>query len=101
MIENRAPILDVVTNGSRGKPITTSIGEEITFNASETFDIDGDDITYNWDFGDGEIGMGEVITYSYNKQGSYWVTLTATDGILDSSLTIQIHVSVKKNVIPP
>jgi hypothetical protein len=101
MIENRAPIIDVVTNGSRGKPVTTTIGQEITFNASETFDIDGDDIIYNWDFGDGGTGVGEVITHIYNNQGSYWVTLTATDGILDSSYTIQIHVSVKKGVTPP
>ena len=101
MIENRAPVIDVVTNGSRGKPVTTTIGQEIPFNASEKFDIDGDDIIYNWDFGDGETGTGEVTTHIYNNQGSYWVTLTATDGILDSSYTIQIHVSVKKGVTPP
>lgn len=101
MIENRAPVIDVVANGSRGKPITTSIGEEITFNASETFDIDGDDIDYAWDFGDGTNGTGEVITHSYDSQRSYWVTLTVTDGTLDSNMTIQIHVSVKKGGNPP
>jgi len=101
MIENRAPVIDVVTNGSRGKPVTTFIGEEITFNASETFDIDGDDITYDWDFGDGTTGSGEVIAHSYDTQGSYWVTLTVTDGVLDSNMTIQIHVSVKKGGNPP
>ena len=101
MIENRAPVIDVVANGSRGKPITTSIGEEITFNASETFDIDGDDIAYDWDFGDGTTGTGEVITHSYDSQRSYWVTLTVTDGTLDSNMTIQIHVSVKKGGNPP
>lgn len=101
MIENRAPVIDVVANGSRGKPITTSIGEEITFNASETFDIDGNDIAYDWDFGDGTNGTGEVITHSYESQRSYWVTLTVTDGTLDSNMTIQIHVSVKKDGNPP
>ena len=101
VIENRAPIIDVVTNGSRGKPVTTSIEEEITFNASETFDIDGDDIIYNWDFGDGTTGEGVIITHIYDTQGSYWVTLTVTDGILNSTMTIQIHVSVKKSGSPP
>ena len=101
MIENRAPVIDVVTNGSRGKPVTTYIGEEITFNASETFDIDGDDIIYDWDFGDGTTGNGEVITHGYDAQGNYWVTLTVTDGLLDSSMTILLHVSVKKGGSPP
>jgi len=101
MIENRAPVIDVVTNGSRGKPVTTYIGEEITFNASETFDIDSDDIIYDWDFGDGTTGNGEVIIHGYDMQGSYWVSLTVTDGILDSTMTIQIHVSVKKGGSPP
>ena len=45
MVENRPPVVDVVANGSRGKPIKAVIDEEITFNASETFDIDGDEIT--------------------------------------------------------
>ena len=101
MIENRAPAIDVVINGSRGKPITTYIEEEITFNASETFDIDGDDIIYDWDFGDETTGNGEIVTHSYNSQGSYWVTLTVTDGMLDSTMAIQIHVSVKKGGSPP
>lgn len=96
MIENRPPVIDVVTNGSRGKPISTYVNEEIIFNASETFDIDGDDISYEWDFGDGTTGNGEIISHSYNSQGSYWVSLTATDGLLDSTMSIQIHVSVKK-----
>ncbi len=42
MVENRPPVIDVVTNGSRGKPITAVVDQNITFNASETFDIDGD-----------------------------------------------------------
>jgi len=101
MIENRAPIIDVVANDSRGKPITISAGEEITFNASETFDIDGDDLSYTWDFGDGTTGNGENITYSYESKGNYWVTLTVSDGELDSNMTIQIHVTVKKGNTPP
>ena len=96
MVENRPPVVDVVANGSRGKPITSIVDEEITFNASETFDIDGDDITYDWDFGDGSSGTGEVVNHSYDAQGSYWTILTASDGELNAIETIQIHITVKK-----
>jgi len=97
MVENRAPVIDVVANGTRGKPITAIIDQEITFNASETFDIDGDDITYNWDFDDGTNESGEVVTHSYDKQESYWVLLTVSDGELNAIETIQIHVNIKKD----
>ncbi|MCK4332126.1 MAG: DUF4382 domain-containing protein [Thermoplasmatales archaeon] len=98
MVENRPPVIDVVTNGSRGKPITASIGQNISFNATETFDIDGDSITYYWDFDDGTNATGLVVNHSYDKQGSYWVVLTASDNESDATETIEIHVTVKKQI---
>ncbi len=87
-----------MTNGSRGKPITVSIGQNISFNATETFDIDGDSITYYWDFNDGTNATGLVVNHSYGKQGSYWVVLTASDNESDATETIEIHVTVKKQI---
>ncbi len=98
MVENRPPVIDVVTNGSRGKPITVSIGQNISFNATETFDIDGDSITYYWDFDDGTNATGLVVNHSYDKQGSYWVVLIASDNETDATETIEIHVTVKKQI---
>lgn len=98
MVENRPPVIDVVTNGTRGKPITASIGQNITFNATETFDIDGDNITYYWDFGDGTNATGLVVTHSYDKQGSYGVVLTASDDESNATETIEIHVTIKKQI---
>lgn len=98
MVENRPPVIDVVTNGSRGKPVTASIGQNISFNATETFDIDGDSITYYWDFDDGTNATGLVVNHSYDKQGSYWVVLTASDNESDATETIEIHVTVKKQI---
>lgn len=96
MIENRPPVIDVVTNGSRGKPVSAIIGQSITFNASETFDIDDDNITYSWDFGDGTNAIGPVVNHSYDKQGSYWVVLSASDEVSQSTEIIEIHIKVKK-----
>ena len=94
-IGNRAPSIDLVVNGSRGKPIDTVVNESVTFNASETFDIEGDNITYYWDFDDGTNSTGDIVTHSYIESGSYWVTLTVSDGDLES--TEQIHITVKKS----
>ena len=96
MVENRPPVIDVVTNGSRGKPVKAVVDQNITFNASETFDIDGDNVTYYWDFGDETNATGPVVTHSYDEHGSYWVKLTASDVESEVTETIEIHVTVKK-----
>lgn len=96
MVENRPPVIDVVTNGSRGKPVTAVVDENITFNASETFDIDDDNVTYYWDFDDGTNATGSVVNHSYDGHGSYWVKLTASDDESDATETIEIHIVVKK-----
>ena len=94
MIENRAPAIDILVNGSEEKKITVEVNESIDFNASETFDIDGDDIEFVWDFDDGSNATSAVVIHSYNASGSYWVTLMVSDGELEASE--QIHVTVKK-----
>ena len=84
----------VEENASRGKPIKVTVGEDITFNASETFDVEGENVTYYWDFDDGTNGSGAVVTHSYDEKGNYWVELTVTaDGQV---YTKYIHVTVKK-----
>ncbi len=55
------------------------IGEEILFDASNSYDPDGDIISYKWGFGDGKEGNGITIMHSYVKTGEYSVNLTVTD----------------------
>ena len=58
---------------------TYGVSESITFDASTTFDRDGNIATYEWEFDDGRTATGEVAPHSYNSTGSYDVTLTVTD----------------------
>ncbi|MBC7081285.1 MAG: PKD domain-containing protein [Thermoplasmatales archaeon] len=51
----------------------------ITFNASNSYDLDGCIVNYTWDFGDGSTGYGIVVEHSYNSSGIYNVTLTVID----------------------
>ncbi|GMV81715.1 MAG: hypothetical protein AMXMBFR7_28990 [Planctomycetota bacterium] len=54
-------------------------GDEILFTATAG-DPDGNDLTYSWDFGDGEIGSGAQTTHAYAAPGTYEATLTVNDG---------------------
>jgi len=63
--------------------------QNITFNASGSFDIDGILTNYTWDFGDNTTGYGVAPIHSYNSSGLFNITLIVTDndGITDSNIT--------------
>ena len=46
-------------------PNSAYFNENITFDASESYDIDGEIVNYNWIFQDGEEIQGEIIQRSY------------------------------------
>lgn len=43
-------------------------------------DVDFDLFMYSWVFGDGNIGMGEIISYIYVVDGIYNVIFIVSDG---------------------
>ncbi len=55
-------------------------GREVTFDGTGSFDPDGGSIvSYAWDFGDGNTGIGADPTNVYAVAGTYTVSLTVTD----------------------
>lgn len=42
-------------------------------------DTDGTVLRYDWDFGDGTVGSGQVVQHTYLDPGTYGVTLTVAD----------------------
>ena len=62
-------------------PESPSVNQMITFNASASYAPDGSITNYEWNFGDGNIGTGETVNYSYSSAGTYDVTLTVTDNV--------------------
>ncbi|MBI3783716.1 MAG: PKD domain-containing protein [Deltaproteobacteria bacterium] len=63
------------------------------FDASDSFDPDGDALTFSWNFGDGSpVGSQAHVSHLYRSVGIYTVILTVSDGRLSSRLetTIQI-----------
>ncbi|RPE78765.1 MULTISPECIES: PKD domain-containing protein [unclassified Frondihabitans] len=50
-----------------------------SFDASASADTDGTVAGYAWDFGDNASGTGKTPAHTYDKAGTYTVTLTVTD----------------------
>ncbi len=62
-------------------PSNPAVGETITFDASLSYDPDGDLVNYEWDFGevDAVSRSGEIMTHTYRAAGDYDVELSVTD----------------------
>jgi glucose/arabinose dehydrogenase len=91
---NRPPVAKVTTTND---PDTLTV----TFDASESYDLDGDPLTYAWDFGDGlaATGTGPKQTHQYTDGNTpRTVTLTVTDP-LNASGSQQLTV-VPANHVP-
>lgn len=84
----QAPTAVATTNTSPGNaPLS------VTFSGDASTDNDGDIVSYDWDFGDGESLTAPNPVHIYTAPGSYTATLTVTDndGLSDSD-TVNITV---------
>lgn len=52
---------------------------KVDFDASGSYDEDGEIIRYRWDFGDGRIGFGEDISRTFKRPGQFTVSLAVID----------------------
>jgi len=80
---------------------TVYVGQTVIFNASKSVDY-GEIVSYEWNFGDGIDGTGEVIQHSYGKEGTYEVRLNATNNEgISSFATLPVIVERPPESIPP
>jgi len=80
------------------QPESGSVPCEVCFDASLSYDLDGQIVSYDWDFGDGSVGSGVNTRHTYAVGGIFIVTLKVTDndGLSDTascqfSLRVVIH----------
>jgi PKD repeat protein len=52
---------------------------QITFDGGSSHDPDGTIVDYSWSFGDGSRSSGRVVTHTYTRWGTFFVSLTVTD----------------------
>ncbi len=94
---NSSPIASFVFN-----PATPSVLTRVNFDASTSYDPDGDHISYLWTFGDGSTAVGVNPSHSYAEAGNFTVTLTTVDsGSNPSALsnTEWLNISVKPETV--
>jgi|GEM_PF-1658442 len=70
---NRPPVAHA------GPDRTVLLNDTVNFNASSSYDPDGELIAFFWDFGDGSSATGMNMTHRYTENGIFVVNLTVTD----------------------
>lgn len=70
---NEAPV------ASAGDDMVAGVNQVITFDASDSFDLNGAISTFAWDFGDGQSDAGVIVRHQYSKPGAYKVVLKVID----------------------
>jgi PGF-CTERM protein len=76
---------------------SAAVGDLIEFDAYNTTSENRTaNVTYEWDFGDGTTGTGEVNANEYDTAGTYTVTLTATDTVTGETTTDEVEVVIEE-----
>jgi len=92
-VENKNPIACFTYS-----PLNPVVNETIIFNASLSYDTDGNITAYEWEFGDGANGTGEIVEHTYSSPGNYTVNLTVTDDDGAKNSTSEIVEVVEKTI---
>jgi hypothetical protein len=105
-VEGKDIEYDAIIDSCDAYPNPAFAGEEIQFDVdlaswiAALLDLFGlEDITYEWDFDDGDTSTDKEPTHSYDAAGTYDVTVTATDQY-GSSDTCNVTVEVIENQAP-
>ena len=87
----------VYTAGNRAPKARITAGADpatrtVTFSAGDSYDLDGDQLAYAWDFGDGATAEGLEVEHTYAGDAPAQVTLTVTDQLgATGSATTTVH----------
>lgn len=68
-------------------------GEPVTFQDASTA-LEGANLSYAWDFGDGSTGTGATVNHTYTTAGTYEVTISVTEtgyGTWSTSTTLEVN----------
>ena len=96
--QNESPVADFEHDPQEGYvPLV------VRFDASASFDPDGQILSYAWDFGDGETAEGVIVEHTYTAPGEYVAKLTVRDdkGAEDTAEATVTALEPPENATPP
>ncbi len=84
-----------------------TVGTTTTFSASDSFDPDDDELTFEWDFDDGSSpATGAEVSHAFDAAGAYRVRVVVSDGTSNIEAGVTVYVlnavatpSARSNVI--
>lgn len=88
------PVLD---SGPIFSPDPAVVGADVAFSATAS-DPEGGELTYTWEFGDGNSGTGATAVHQYASPGSYNAVLTVSDGVTSTSTTFTVPVAAELTI---
>ncbi len=92
---NDAPVANI------GDDITMVLSESVVLDASASYDVDGDELTYSWILNNEEISTSIHYTYVGREVGTFTFTLEVEDPLgLISSDSITVEVTEPNNETP-
>ncbi len=92
---NKGPIVELGAEKTEAKA-----DDMIAFNALKSRDPDGDIVSYEWDFGDGQKATGVVVDHAFKEPGNYKVTLKLLDNQNEPREgSVTVHIAYKWQLI--
>lgn len=95
IVSNHPPVAQITSNLTSGEVPVMAL-----FDGSGSTDLDGDVLSYSWDFGDGTQSTDVMPAHLFQTVGSYTVTLIVTDP-QGASSTASTTLDVLAVTIPP
>ena len=91
----------IATINSRPIPVIESnslvfIGQSLQLNASNSYDLDGDELYFSWEFSDGGTDEGCIVFHRFRSVGRFYANLTVSDGSLASVDRVSIEVKERE-----
>jgi PKD repeat protein len=84
------PPTAVISSPSNGDIF--QVGKPVVFDGSNSTDPDNDTLTYKWQFGDGNTGVGKKVQHTYTDIGMKIANLTVNDSKLADTAQVWINI---------
>ena len=74
-------------------PTSVQVGESATYAATVNEEEADRPLSYQWRFGDGNIGSGLTASHTYSEPGTYTVSFTASNDVGEASESLTVEVT--------